>query len=307
MVGHQNVIVRLFTPSVASFQKGAREPWQGQHAVLWGVEEEELPKLIDEIKRAGYLLSGFSADVAGAFAVECKSDEYTSIVLQRLEEVFLLLEKAWKIAISSGVNCSTIRCIQILGATSDLTSLGLIGQVMEGSPLRPDFGVKLYVDATDYLSSFISSAVTSVVGCRRGISSCESASDDEGFMYYVDDGCYHGFSHVVLENAGSRLSRETTCNALFSCNSSGADDDDSIAARELRPCTVWGPTCDALDCVTRIAMLPELHAGDFIVFENTGLEGLSYSTQFNGLYPLKKVFCLRHGFPAAWCDSFGYM
>ncbi len=274
--------------------------------MLWGVEEDGLPKVIDEIKNAGYLLSGFSADVAGAFAVDCKSDEYTSIVLQRLKEVFLWLENAWKIAVTSGVTCSTIRCIQILGATSDLTSLGLIGQVMESSPLKPDFGVKLYVDATDYLSSCISSAVTSVVGRRRGMSSGESENDDGGFMYYVDDGCYHGFSHVVLENAGSRLSRETTCNALSSCNS-GADDDDSIAARELRPCTVWGPTCDALDCVTRIAMLPELHAGDFIVFENTGLEGLSYSTQFNGLYPLKKVFCLRQNFPSAWYGSFRYV
>ncbi len=300
MADHQNVVVRLYTPSTESFQKGAGEPWQGRQAVLWGMKEEELPKLIEEIKRAGYLLSGFSVDVAGAFAVDCEGNECTSIILQRLEEDFSFLEKAWRTAISLGVNCSTIRCIQILGAASELTSLELIGQVMEGSPLRSEFGVKLYVDATDYLSSSMSSAVTSVVGYRRGISNCELAkdtNDDGGFMYYVDDGCYGGLSHVVLENAGSRPSKETTCNALFSCN---ADADDTIAARQLKSCIVWGPTCDALDCVTRVAMLPELHAGDFIILENTGLEGLSYSTQFNGLHPLKKVFCLRQGFPTAW-------
>ncbi len=303
MVGLQNIIVRLFTHSAASFRKGAGEQWQGQQAVLWGMEEDELPELIDEIKRSGYLLSGFSADVSGAFDVDRESNDYTSTVVQRLEEDFSFLERAWRIALSLGVNCGKVQCVQLLGATSSVFSLGLINQVMESSPLRSEFGVKLYVDATDYLTSGISSAVTSVVGRRKGTSSCcESTIDaehDGGFMYYVDDGCYHGLSHIVLENAGSRLSRETTCNALFSCNA-GANDDDTIAARKLRPCIVWGPTCDALDCVTRIAILPELHVGDFIVFENAGLEGLSYSTQFNGLYPLKKVFCLRQGFSATW-------
>ncbi len=298
----QNIVIRLYTPSTVSFQKGVGEQWQGQQAVLWGMKEDELPELIDEIKKAGYLLSGFSVDVAGAFAVDdCKSSkEDTSIVSQRLVEDFSLLEKAWKVAISSGVNCSITRCIQILGATSDLTSLELIGQVMEGSVLRSEFNVKLYVDATDYLSSGMSSAVMSVVG-RRDAPKCKPPKDTNddggGLMYYVNDGCYGGLSHIVLENASSRRLRETTCNALFSCST---DTGDTIAERQLRPCIVWGPTCDALDCVTRVAMLPELYAGDFIVLENAGLEGLSNSTQFNGLHPLKKLFCLRQGFPTAW-------
>ena len=31
--------------------------------------------------------------------------------------------------------------------------------------------------------------------------------------------------------------------------------------------TLWGPTCDSMDCITRTAQLPELQIGDWMYFE----------------------------------------
>lgn len=34
--------------------------------------------------------------------------------------------------------------------------------------------------------------------------------------------------------------------------------------------SVWGPTCDSMDCITRTANLPELQIGDWLLFEDMG-------------------------------------
>ena len=42
---------------------------------------------------------------------------------------------------------------------------------------------------------------------------------------------------------------------------------------ELYNSTLWGPTCDSMDCITRTAQLPELNIGDWITFRVCGIFG----------------------------------
>lgn len=44
---------------------------------------------------------------------------------------------------------------------------------------------------------------------------------------------------------------------------------------QMFPCSLWGPTCDSMDCLTKEASLPLLHPGDWLVFENMGAYTLS--------------------------------
>jgi ornithine decarboxylase len=48
------------------------------------------------------------------------------------------------------------------------------------------------------------------------------------------------------------------------------------------PCSIWGPTCDSIDCVTRWASLPELNPGDWLYFEDMGAYTICAASQFNG-------------------------
>lgn len=32
-------------------------------------------------------------------------------------------------------------------------------------------------------------------------------------------------------------------------------------------CSVWGPTCDSMDCISKTAKLPQLDIGDWLFFE----------------------------------------
>lgn len=47
-------------------------------------------------------------------------------------------------------------------------------------------------------------------------------------------------------------------------------------------CSIWGPTCDSMDCITRKEMLPELDVGDWLYFENMGAYTCAAASAFNG-------------------------
>lgn len=47
--------------------------------------------------------------------------------------------------------------------------------------------------------------------------------------------------------------------------------------------SVWGPTCDSIDCVAPSAELPKaLQVGDWLGFENMGAYTRCAASQFNG-------------------------
>lgn len=51
---------------------------------------------------------------------------------------------------------------------------------------------------------------------------------------------------------------------------------------------MWGPTCDSYDAILKSVLLPELHIGDWLIWEDMGAYTLSISTVFNG-FPLPTV------------------
>ena len=49
------------------------------------------------------------------------------------------------------------------------------------------------------------------------------------------------------------------------------------------PCSVWGPTCDGIDCVLADATLPTLETGDWLVFRDMGAYTSCAGSNFNGM------------------------
>ena len=47
--------------------------------------------------------------------------------------------------------------------------------------------------------------------------------------------------------------------------------------------SVWGPTCDGLDCVLPSVSLPELSPGDWLYFNNMGAYTMAAGSTFNGM------------------------
>ncbi|HOS74908.1 MAG TPA: type III PLP-dependent enzyme [Verrucomicrobiota bacterium] len=88
--------------------------------------------------------------------------------------------------------------------------------------------------------------------------------------YYINDGVYHTFSGVLFDH----------CQYPLQAFKGGAP----------QICSVFGPTCDALDVVSLAEHLPaNLELGDLLYSKNIGAYSHASSTWFNGFPPAKVV------------------
>jgi ornithine decarboxylase len=93
---------------------------------------------------------------------------------------------------------------------------------------------------------------------------------DNKLCYYIDDGVYHTFSGILFDHCQYRLG--------------------AFKKGPKQICTVFGPTCDALDVVSMSEELPgNLERGDLLYSKNIGAYSIASSTPFNGFPPAKTV------------------
>jgi ornithine decarboxylase len=96
------------------------------------------------------------------------------------------------------------------------------------------------------------------------------ASRDGKLCYYIDDGVYHTFSGILFDH----------CKYPVKAFKKGP----------TQICSVFGPTCDALDTISLGEELPEnLELGDLVYSENIGAYSHASATFFNGFPPAKVV------------------
>ena len=91
--------------------------------------------------------------------------------------------------------------------------------------------------------------------------------------YYINDGIYGTFSGVLFDHIQYHLK--------------------SFRKGPTQICSVFGPTCDALDTVSVAENLPDLELGDLVYSENIGAYSHASSTYFNGFPPAKVVHVNR--------------
>ncbi|CAD6905070.1 unnamed protein product [Tilletia controversa] len=152
-----------------------------------------------------------------------------------------------------------------------------------------------------------SSAVeaTDAVATNGEESSHNNEDDQEKpkVMYYQNDGVYASFNcllfdHAVVHPRVLTLQRQFVYDETLPAPGvpkvmplpippdSGAEADADADPLKLQPCSVWGPTCDSIDCVKELAYLPQgLEVGDWLVYDNMGAYTLCAASSFNGLRP----------------------
>ena len=91
--------------------------------------------------------------------------------------------------------------------------------------------------------------------------------------YYVNDGIYHTYSGILFDNCRYHVK--------------------AFRSGEKEICSVFGPTCDALDKISLAEELPRLDLGDLVYTENIGAYSIASATHFNGFPPPKIVHVNR--------------
>ncbi len=130
--------------------------------------------------------------------------------------------------------------------------------------------VEIVAEPGRFLVASAATAVSKIIGkAVRGGKLC----------YYLDDGVYHTYSGVIFDHLQYHLK--------------------SFKKAPTQICSVFGPTCDALDTISLAEQLPDLDLGEHVYAENIGAYSAASSTHFNGFPPATVVHVNRSSSPTA--------
>jgi ornithine decarboxylase len=125
--------------------------------------------------------------------------------------------------------------------------------------------IEILAEPGRFMVATAGTAISKIIG---------KAVRDGKLCYYVDDGVYHTFSGIIFDHCQYHL--------------------ESFKKGPTQICTVFGPTCDALDVISMAEELPfNLERGDLLYSKNIGAYSNASSTYFNGFQPAKVVHINR--------------
>ena len=121
--------------------------------------------------------------------------------------------------------------------------------------------IQILAEPGRFLVATAATAVSKIIG---------KAIRDGKLCYYINDGVYHTFSGVIFDHCHYHMK--------------------SFKRGPTQICSVFGPTCDALDVVSMVEELPgDLQLGDLLYSEQIGAYSHASSTYFNGFPPAKVI------------------
>ncbi|KAF5296581.1 hypothetical protein FQR65_LT10234 [Abscondita terminalis] len=136
----------------------------------------------------------------------------------------------------------------------------------------PDPSVQIIAEPGRF---YVASAYTLACNIHsiRGVATKDPVTEAPSthYMYYINDGVYGSFNCILYDHqhvVGQPLK--------------------DYPHSKLHSSSIWGPTCDGLDQVVAETLLPELHVGDWLIFEDMGAYTLPVASPFNG-FPIPKV------------------
>jgi hypothetical protein len=144
-------------------------------------------------------------------------------------------------------------------------------------------------------------AVSGIV--RQAIADAAQPVQDD-FAYYINDGVYGAFNNLLFDHATVRPRQLR--NAISAKHQlvevvlgEGNDALRTIKVVEeestphddtLYPSTVFGPTCDSMDVLSRGVLLPKMEVGDWMYFQNMGAYTSAAASTFNGFPTTEKFY-----------------
>jgi len=121
--------------------------------------------------------------------------------------------------------------------------------------------IRIIAEPGRYFVSECHTLVVNVFAKREMI----DENNNKKFLYYINDGVYQSFNCIFFDHVHPTP-------LVFTPGS----------RTDTFKCTIFGPTCDSMDCIAKDIMLPELEIGEWLYFKNMGAYTTAAASPFNG-------------------------
>jgi len=107
----------------------------------------------------------------------------------------------------------------------------------------------------------------------------DQTTHEKHFLYYINEGVYQSFNCVLYDHYNP---------TPLILNARPTDSNTPIYRS-----TIFGPTCDSIDCIGKDIPFPELEVGDWLYFKNMGAYTLAAGSPFNGFKAHSTTFYIH--------------
>jgi ornithine decarboxylase len=104
---------------------------------------------------------------------------------------------------------------------------------------------------------------------------------EKHFLYYINDGVYQSFNCIFFDHVHPKP-------LVFQPGN----------RTDVFKCTIFGPTCDSMDCIAKDIMLQELEVGEWLYFKNMGAYTVAAASPFNGFKSCPTTYYINTPLPA---------
>ncbi|KAJ5113940.1 Ornithine decarboxylase [Penicillium angulare] len=229
----------------------------------FGAQLDTTHILLARAKELGFEVEGVSFHVGTG----AKNAEAFSNAIRHAREVF-------KQANALGFNPTIL---DIGGGFEDSSFEFISAHIL--SSLRSEFpaGVTFIAEPGRFYACKSYTLVSRVISRRRqmGVAAQNGALD----MLYQNDGIYGSFMNVIME-------KEIMVPVL--------NERENLKEKTEYRYSVWGPTCDAMDCVAKEATFgSEVRIGDWLKYSGMGAYTSTTATKFNGFTSCLDTFYIN--------------
>lgn len=127
-----------------------------------------------------------------------------------------------------------------------------------------------------FFSAASHTLVLNVIGKKKHFEKREDGSKETTFSYTLNDGVYGSFNCIMFDHAKPVIKPYNERDG------------------EKHKSTVFGPTCDSIDTISKQTYLPDLAIGEKVFVEACGAYTTAAATTFNGFQPTKCVYVIRN-------------
>lgn len=244
----------------------------------FGAKLEDVPKLIDICKVLELNLVGVSFHVGTG----CTDPSQYALALARCKEVFTMAKNKGVLlhAIDIGGGFPGVDPDAGDAAASSCSFSAMASAINQAiddlfGPHSEFPGTRFIAEPGRFMVASSHTLVVNIIGKKIAYEPGPDGKPTKTFIYHLNDGVYGSFNCVLTEKA----------NPVF--------EPYNERAGVKYPSRLFGPTCDSLDAIPGLHMLPELVLGERLYVQNFGAYTTALACDFNGFAKTMSYYVIK--------------